>query len=366
MATVYSGEVAVDSYNRIRIKCDYSGSSATLTIQFRRTSSYTTTWSASSATLDFNGQSKSASYSYSGTVGTNWVDLRSGISGYSISSSGGTYNWTMNKGNGILGGSGTITIPAQGSKPSNGYINDTSSTYSNGILYIDAGEVGVADGGLSLTTKSFYVSETEWVSGIASQVMDFTNNSSMHFSHGESEARHGGIEIQFNRPYYTALYAANSAGNYTFNGPLVVAAPAPVSFFVHDVSSEIAVIGYNSQGCPGVYPTEDLQYSLDGGVTWITTATVGTSFDSFGTFAITGLIPGAAQLIYFRTHTPAGNAYFGGISVATKDARVYGPVSGNARKTRKLYASLSGSSEKIIKLYGSEDGRAKLIYKENQ
>ena len=66
MATVYSAEVAVGTYNRIRIQCDYSGTTANLTVQFRRTVSYTGRFYDSGATLVFNGQSKGAAYNYNG------------------------------------------------------------------------------------------------------------------------------------------------------------------------------------------------------------------------------------------------------------------------------------------------------------
>lgn len=112
MATVYSSEVSAGTYNRIRLKVDYSGASATCTVQFRRTSSYSATWASSSSQLTFNGATKNASYSYSGTVGTSWVDLVT-VSGYSISTSGGTYNWNFTQGGGLLYGSGTVDIQSQ-------------------------------------------------------------------------------------------------------------------------------------------------------------------------------------------------------------------------------------------------------------
>ena len=130
MATVYSSEVSVGTYNRIRIKCDYSGTSATLTVQFRRTSSYTTTWSDTQATLTLGGTEKAAAYNYTGTVGESWVDLRPAISGYTISTSGGTYNWVFNNpgSSSVLGCSGTITIPAQSTPPTDLAISNISST----------------------------------------------------------------------------------------------------------------------------------------------------------------------------------------------------------------------------------------------
>lgn len=157
MATVYSNEVSVGSYNRIRIKCDYSGTSATLTVQFRRTAAYTGTWADSTATLKFNNQSKSASYSYSGNVGTSWVDLRGSISGYTISTSGGTYNWVFNNpsSSSVLGCSGTITIPSQASAPS-GLSYSVQSVAWNSVT----GKASVSSFGGTGSSLQFIINKT--------------------------------------------------------------------------------------------------------------------------------------------------------------------------------------------------------------
>ena len=160
MATVYSSEVSVGTYNRIRIKCDYSGTSATLTIQFRRTSSYTGTWADSTANLTFNGQTKSAAYSFSGTVGTSWVNLRAAISGYTISTSGGTYNWNFNNPNSssVLSCSGTITIPSQISSPDKPTVYATPSGKTSIAVNYGTESFNDSTGSISLysdTSSSF-------------------------------------------------------------------------------------------------------------------------------------------------------------------------------------------------------------------
>ena len=331
MATVYSGEVAVGSYNRIRIKCDYSGSSATLTIQFRRTSSYTATWSDSNATLTFNGQSKGAAYSYSGTVGTSWVNLRAAISGYTISTSGGTYNWTFNNpgGSSVLGCSGTITIPSQGSKPSNGHIDNPNSTYTSNGVQINADMVGVADGGLSLTSRYFYISESAYTSSVPALRIQFTNNDSIYINQNNAIVRSstGGIVLQFNKLYYTALFASNSAGDYTYQGPTVVSVPAPSSFYLYEANENNVVIGYNTNANPGEYSTEELQYSFDN-INWEVATTVKTDDDYSGKFTINGIPSNTTRTIYFRVVTPAGYTPSGSFTFTTKQV-----------KTTKMYGS---------------------------
>lgn len=331
MSTVYSNEVAIGTYNRIRIKCDYSGTSATLTIQFRRTSSRYDTWRDTAARLIFNGQDKDANYAYTGTVGTNWVDLRPAISGYTISSSGGTYSWQFTQpAGGVLGCSGTLTIPAQGSKPSNGYINDLSSEYLNGVLSVKAGEVGVADGGLSLTSTKFNLCRIPFVTSppTPSQDITFTNGGSVTINQNNSAPNYGGISIEFNSLYYTGIWAANSAGNYAYTGPSVITVPAPASFYKSKVSGNSVVVGYSSKsGNMDGYQTEELQYSFDG-TNWTTAVTVDTNEDYSGEFTISNLAYDTIIIIYFRTTTPAGSTSSGQISFRTdpyKTTKMYGP-----------------------------------------
>ena len=160
MATVYSNEVAVGAYNRIRIKCDYSGTSATLTVQFRRTSSYTGTWADSQANLTFNGQTKSAVYNYSGTVGDAWVDLRAAISGYTIPLTGGTYSWNFNNpgSSSVLGCSGSITIPSQTANPEKPTVYATPYTKTSVAVNYGTYSFNAQSGTISLyasTTSGF-------------------------------------------------------------------------------------------------------------------------------------------------------------------------------------------------------------------
>ena len=173
MSTVYSSEVAPggSQWNRVRIKCDYSGTSATLTIELRRTSgSWTDTWASDYATLTFNGQSKNANYSYYGTVtSTSYTAIKT-VSGYTISSAGGTYNWNFVD-NASLGCSGTITIPAQGSAPSAGYIDNLSVSYNGTELEFSSTSVGVNDGGLALNLNRFEICQVPLTqSGIPAQI----------------------------------------------------------------------------------------------------------------------------------------------------------------------------------------------------
>ena len=290
MATVYSGEVSVGTYNRIRIKCDYSGTSATLTIQFRRTSSYTGTWADTQATLTFNGQSKGAAYSYSGTVGTSWVDLRSAISGYTISINGGTYNWTFNNpgSSSVLGCSGSITIPSQAVAPTTPTVSaSTASATSNSVTW----------GTTSMGTPS---SGTVYLYGgtSASPTTQLTTKTTT----GNSTYTHSSLAS--NTKYYYRSRANNGQwSSYSSDATAVTRAAAP-TVSINSVAATSVKINYSTAADGNAY-SKSIQYSLDG-TNWSTGVTVSTGSASSGSYNITGLTGNTSYTIRTRVNTTAG------------------------------------------------------------
>lgn len=300
MATAYSNEVSIGSYNRIRIKCDYSGTSASLTIQFRRTSAYSTTWADSAATLTFNGQTKSAAYSYSGNVGSNWVDLRGAIGGYSISTSGGTYSWSFNQNaGGILGCSGTIVIGSQASAPSGLSVTLVSSTYNSVKV---TGKVSNWGGNAQrLLMGLLNSSATSWsgnrkeieYSGVSISVNEWANqtinNSSRCGTDGSSEACYTATGCA---PYKIGVIAINVAGTTTYINPTVYyLPPAPISTLTlsksasqteNKVTVTVKIKGANADGTGSGNATNskvNVQYrhSEDNGSTWSSWTNVATN-----------------------------------------------------------------------------------------
>ena len=364
MATVYSGEVAVGTYNRIRIQCDYSGTSANLTVQFRRTSSRYDRWSDSNATLTFNGQSKGAAYSYSGTVGTSWVNLVT-VTGYTISASGGTYSWQFNNPTGgVLGCSGDIVIPSQGNPPSGGYIDELRAEYNltNRLIEFYSSNAGVSSS-TALTSLKFLILKVPYTtSGLPRQEIAFTNNSSVTLNKNNSTALSGGVTILGNDLYYAGIYAANSIGDYRYNGPSVVSPCEPATFSFEPININSIAVSYATVADGGYY-SKTLEYSLDG-ESWNTGATVSSGAASSGTFNISSLDPYKEYTIRFRVTTPAGFTDGESISFTLLKPKFYGPVNSLTEKTNKLYGSLNNQSKTIVKFYASENGRAKLIYKE--
>lgn len=226
MATAYSGEVSIGTYNRIRIKCDYSGTSATCTVQFRRTQAYSGYWGDSRATLTFNGTTKSTPYSYSGTVGTSWINIAS-ASGYSVSTSGGTYNWSFsNPGGGVLGCSGTLTISPSATLPSGLVIDFVSATYNSVTIDTTVGDWGSG----SNPEREAFLLEVPYVAGVDKYLNYYKGGDTgiVRLTVGaqsEFEFSTPAFKIYGCHQYHTGLWANTSAGATRLQGPQFYTAP---------------------------------------------------------------------------------------------------------------------------------------------
>ena len=344
MATAYSGEVAVGSYNRIRLKVDYSGTSATCTIQFRRTSSWSTTWSDANATLTFNGATKGAGYSYTGTVGTGWVDLKT-VSGYSVSTSGGNYSWTFsNPSGGVLGCSGSISIPAQTYAPT----KPTCTASSNSATLINV-TWGTTNLGNPAGTVSLYEGTTNNPTEL---LYSKTTTGTSVFGRDQRTA---------NTTYYYKATASNSVGTTSSAVTSATTYPAGINgvgVLTTDTTATFSIDCANS----GNALTTTLQKSHNAGATWVDIATnvQGTTV----THTETNLSPETLYTAFFRVTTTAGSSASVSKSYTTQPkSKFYGSVNGQTKRITKLYGSVNGQTKKITKLYGSVNGVTKLIYK---
>ena len=352
MATAYSPEVAVGTYNRIRLVCTYSGTSASFDVQFRRTSSYTGSWGDTQANITFNGQTKAADYWYSGTVGTDWVTIRSGVSGFTIPTSGGTFNWTFNNpgGSSVLGCSGTITLSAQGSTPSNGYITDIQSYWSQSeqLVVIYTPSAGCSDGGLSLTSLQLKLgitpyTDSGWPDESTHATYNISNGAAKWMSNSAYKAG-GTLSIIGNKQYYTGIYAANSAGAYRYKtaagAPSLVTVPPVCDVWITNVNNtpttkQIGVWFPNNGG----YYTQTFQYRVNGG-SWVNGTTKTGTGNETKYVNITGLTPHTACIVETRVTTTAGTTTGPTVCFMT-------PASG----TMNLYGSVSSAATHINKLY---------------
>ena len=297
MATVYSSEVSIGSYNRIRIKCDYSGTTANLTIQFRRTSSYTTTWADTAARLIFNGQDKDANYNYTGTVGTSWVNLRPTITGYTISTSGGTYNWQFTQpAGGVLGCSGTITVPAQSSTPPSG----ASATWKSHTWNSVTMTAKLTSWGSGYTTSSNVLqgivckstaTNNNWGGRICKEVLKASTTLTADGTVSNSNTFNvdGGMTLKGCTAYKIAGWAATNIGDTGtatgLNSTTYYTPPAPLasitksesaSSTANSVTHTITITGAGSTNNNSVTVTTQYRYSTDGGSNYSAWTSAGT------------------------------------------------------------------------------------------
>lgn len=346
MATAYSGEVAVGSYNRVRLKVDYSGTSATCTIQFRRTSSWSTTWSDANATLTFNGVTKGAGYSYTGSVGTGWIDLKT-VSGYSVSTSGGNYSWTFsNPSGGVLGCSGTISIPAQSYAPT----TPTCTASSNSATLVNV-TWGTSNLGNPTGTVSLYEGTTNNPTEL---LYSKTTTGTSMFGRDQRTA---------NTTYYYKATASNSVG--TVSSAVASATTYPA--------------GLTSLTATNVKPTEATLTAVFASSGNALTTGVEARINQSGSWNDLGLsdvqgttqsvtlspfLPETTYTVELRVYTAVGTSSVSSVTFTTPpESKFYGSVNGQAKRITKLYGSVNGQTKKITKLYGSVNGQAKLIYK---
>ena len=308
MATAYSGEVSVGTYNRIRIKCDYSGNSATCTVQFRRTQAYSGYWGDSRATLTFNGTTKGAGYSYSGTAGTSWINLVT-VSGYSISASGGTYNWSFsNPGGGVLGCSGSIYIGSQGSAPSQLGISLVSAGWNYVTMETTVGNWGTGKN----WNRAAYLLEVPYVAGVdkylglsdsnSTQPVLITTGAWTRFEFSATP-----FTIYGCKQYHTGLYASTTDGEARYQGPTFYTAPYPLKSLTYSsesvanglITATLSAVTDSQHNLSGATVGFLYQVSSDGGETFdgwkdlSTTATVGTT----ASLSIPNLQPGTAYVV---------------------------------------------------------------------
>lgn len=383
MATAYSGEVSIGTYNRIRIKCDYSGTSATCTVQFRRTQAYSGWWGDSTAKLTFNGQTKNAGYAYSGNVGTSWVNLVT-VSGYSISTSGGTYSWNFsNPGGGVLGCSGSIYIPSQGTAPSSLNLSIVDATWNSVTMETVVGDWGTG----SNKKRAAYLLEVLYVAGVDKYHTDSTDTTTdpVELIVSAETSPFEFSDVPFTvygcKEYHTGLFASTSVGEARLQGPTFYTAPYKLDNLTYSggqleqggtVSADLAVVTNLVHNNPSSHIGFEYRVSSDGGATfgtWVisdVTVAVGGNV----TLPVTGLTQGTAYVVEVRqfcTEATSGHFYSETSTVSfTADvfSRLYGSVNGLTKRVATLYGSVSGSTKKIKKLYGSVNGQTKLIFGE--
>lgn len=365
MASVYSEASWTGDYTYTRVRVDYSGTSATAHLLYTRTNTYSGATSATNATFSFGGASTTFSYTAYGQQ----TDLEIASLSFTISTSGGTYSGSST-GN-YMGGSWSVTIPSQATAPSGGYINGVTSEWntSAGEIRVSTTSAGVTNtGGASLSQLNWGVYEQAYVSGLPRVTRTITNGASSTLGNSLNDFTGTAIDVAPNKLLYLGLYAYNGVGEYRYQGGTIVTVSGPVTITNTGVTTTTATFSYTTTADGGYY-AKSIQYSLDGGTTWVTAATVNTGSATTDTFTITGLTAGTTYNIQTRANTTAGSTSGSTLSITTQAATVtpklYGSVNGQTKKITKLYGSVNGETKKITKLYGSVNGVTKLVYEDS-
>lgn len=356
MATAYSEEVAVGSYNRIRLRVEYSGTSASCYIEFRRTSAWTDTWGDDAAEITFNGTTQSAPYWYSGTVGTSWIEIAS-ASGFTVPLSGGTFSWEFNNpmAQSVLGCSGTITIGSQTTAP-------TGLSASNITSYVDgfSATVSISDWGGAGDSSSRY-RELQVLTYNSSSLFQplryqMTVGNTLSSTITTNNSSQGTLNIQPNTRYTLKAYATNGTlstgsvkvGDYATLPPTpssVSATGTQTYVTANTVSVPIAV----DYGADGGFYTKTFSYrrrAAGGG--WSEWATLGT------------VASGSAGTLSSNIVLACGNTFDIEVRVSTNAGRSPSSVSTSATTlsaSPRLYGSVNGATKQITKLYGGVSSR---------
>ena len=168
------------------------------------------------------------------------------------------------------------------------------------------------------------------------------------------------LTIEPNTHYYYGGHADNTQASVggIFGQLTTLADVATVT--IDFVTGRTATFNY-SVDADGGYYSKILEYSLDGGTTWATAATIATGSATTGSFTITGLNGNTTYTLKSRMTTTAGSTNNTDVNFTTLTL-LYGSVEGTAKGINKLYGSVGGQTKEITKLYGSVGGVTKRIF----
>ena len=321
-----------------------SGNTVTLSgMTLSLTSRYSNSYGTGPYSFTVNGTTTSFTVSASGySLGS--YSLNSTSFSVSTSQTSASVSWSSYDGN---SGSFTVSFSAGGSAPSGGYINGLSAVWNNtaGEIQVSTTSAGVTNtGGSALTALSWLLTESPYVSGIARVQRGLTSNgASSTLSNSLNAWGADTIDVGPNKLLYAGLYAVNDIGNYRYQGNSIVTPAAPLQIVGYSIDKTSATLSYATIADGGYY-NKTLEYSTDGGTTWITIATATGGSVATGTFTITGLTADTQYTIKTRVTTTAGSTVSPDITFTTKSTKntaFYVPAGGEAKKTQILYGSVN-------------------------
>lgn len=163
-----------------------------------------------------------------------------------------------------------------------------------------------------------------------------------------TEYTHTFTGLSKNTRYQVLTQSRDSAGRIVdvsnnSRKPVVVIPPDAATVSAGTVTETTADINYSTSADGGFY-NKTIEYSIDGGATWNTGATVSTGSASSGSFTITGLTAGTTYSVQTRTTTTAGSSVGSTLSITTvSNVKLYGSVNGGAKQITKLYGGVTST-----------------------
>ena len=304
------------------------------------------------------------SWSYSPLPADTWIDVaeitQSVTGGSTVDVSGKV--WTYLYGDAWISGN-TVTMPTLSTAPTGLAVSNITPATESFSATVSVTAWGTNPGStryreLQCWTKGMiqprrYKVET---SNALSSTIVVDNNSSY-------TAADGPLNITGNTEYTLGAFASNGnadTGSVNMGNAVTLAYAAILQPAI--TSSTTATVDYFIKADGGKY-SKTYQYSIDGGTSWTTFATVSSSSATSGSFNLTGLTAGTSYTIKHRVTTTAGvnNGADAVLTIPTRN-KFYGSVNDEATRVTKIYGSVNGKTKAVGILYGSDDGRAKRIY----
>lgn len=353
MPTVYSDSYWTGAYTYTRVKVEYSGNSATAILLYSRTNSYsgatTTGWPA---TFSFGGSSVDMS---SRAFYGQQYDSEVCRCSFSISPTSENTYWGSTSGEtGLLAFSGSVTIPAQNSRPE-GLSATLNSVSTNGAqISVSLSSYGVPSGSNDRYIEAAILAQSSYGAVYRYKQLARANAGVINV---DNSSPGGTLVIQPNTRYYYGAYATNTVLNTSVvSGQLVTKAlPATVQF----VSATLNAAAFSySVSADGGQNNRFIQYSLDNGSTWKTAVELTGGAAQSGSFVINNLLTGANYTMKTRMWTNAGTTagedvtFMTDVAEADNENNFYGSVSDRTRKVDELYGEVNHQARRIIKLYG--------------
>jgi len=250
------------------------------------------------------------------------------------------------------------------STPPSGFTVTLKEVYTNGAkIYVSVSSMGTPSSEPGRYVEAGILGTNDY--GAPYRYLIASNTTASNIVVNNTSPGTSGFTIQPNTQYYYGAYASNTVTNAkTVTGTLVTLAEAPTVTNT-GVTSHTATFSYSTTADGGKY-AKNIQYSIDGGTTWVTAATVSTGSASSGTFTISGLSGSTSYTVKIRTNTTAGNTAGSDISITTPAAvNIYCSVSNTRKRVKRMYCSVNGQRKKVKKIYCSVNGTRKLCFEDN-